>query len=163
MPQWYTDLTSSQLWAAMRHYITFAFGLAGGVLGTLTYLSYSKQQDPTVALNAIADNIKTLALGVASLLTTIAVIKNSLTSAQNASPANQINSVVTNLAAPQVTQIANSIADPEGRKKLITAVAEMQEVRGIVANEVVAQGTPSSKVVSTPQEVARLPMATAAP
>jgi hypothetical protein len=56
-------------------------------------------------------------------------------------------------ASPQA-KIEAVQADPGGRNTLINAVAEMPEVKGIVATPAVAKDTDSDKVVATAGEIA---------
>jgi hypothetical protein len=102
------------------------------------------------------DGLSQTAKGAAGLASALALLYTTLKSANNATPQNQMASVVSNLSAPQIAQVANAVADPGGRNKLISAVGEMPEVKGIVADTNVALNTESEKVVA---KVADLPVA----
>lgn len=83
MPQWFTDLTSSQWWAASRHYITFGVGILAG-FGLVTV---AQQHDIIAALGDISDGMMKIVAGVGTLLTIAAPIINGWKSAHNASSA----------------------------------------------------------------------------
>lgn len=145
--------------AAGRHVLSYA---AGGVtmLVAVHIISPTDASGITDNLNTIWDGIEKIGTGITGLAAIIVPIYTALTAKKSAEPAEQVKAVVANLSAPAITQAADAIADPASRNKLISAVAEMGEVRGIVAPESVAKNTDSNKVVSTPAEVAGLPLAT---
>jgi hypothetical protein len=144
--------------AAGKHVLSY---VAGGVTA-LAAMHFITPQDATGIgdnLNTIWAGVEQVAKGVAGLVAIVVPIYTAYRSASNASPSNQIKNVVTNLSAPAITQAANAVADPESRNKLINAVAEMPEVRAIVAPEAVAKATDSAKVVSTTEAASMLPLA----
>lgn len=144
--------------AAGRHVLSY---VAGGVTALVGWHFLTPQDASSITenLNTIWDGIVKVGTGVAGLAAVLTPIYTALVAKKSAEPASQIKSVVANLSAPQATQVINSIADPEGRNKLISAVAEMPEVRAIVAPASVATATESTKVVSTPGEAQLLPLA----
>jgi hypothetical protein len=148
---------NAQLAVIGQHVASFA---AGGVAiaVALHFVSEAQGGMITESLNSIWDGVIQISKGVAGLAAVATSVYTTLKATNSASPASQIRSVVTNLSASDVTQAANSVADPAGRNKLISAVASMPEVRGIVAPEVVVLNTESPKVVNTPQAIERLPL-----
>lgn len=144
--------------AAGRHVLTYVSGIAT----TLVAVHFLTPQDASAItdnLNTIWDGAVKIGTGLTGLAGVLAPIYAALTAKKSAEPASQIKAVVSNLSAPQVAQVANAVADPEGRNKLISAVAEMPEVRAIVAPQAVVRATESAKVVNTPEAVAPLPLA----
>lgn len=145
--------------AAGRHVLN----TGATILATLAAVHFISPQDAssiTDNLNTVWDGIVKVGTGVAGLIAALTPIYTALTAKKSAEPASQIKNVVTNLSAPQATQVINAIADPEGRNKLISAVSKMDEVRGIVMPESVARTIDSTKVVGSPAEVQLLPPAT---
>lgn len=144
--------------AAGRHVISY---VAGGITVLVGWHLLSPQDASSIAdnLNTTWDGMVKVGSGISGLVATGLSIRAALTAKKSAEPASQIKAVVTNLSAPQVAQVANAVADPEGRNKLISAVAEMPEVRAIVAPQAVVRATESAKVVNTPEAVAPLPLA----
>lgn len=145
--------------AAGRHVLSY---VAGGISFAVGwhFLSPTDATGITENLNTIWDGIVKVGTGVAGLAATLTPIYTALMAKKSAEPASQIKNVVANLSAPQATQAVNAIVDPEGRNKLISAVAEMKEVRGIVMPESVARSIDSTKVVGSPAEIQLLPPAT---
>jgi hypothetical protein len=147
--------------AAGRHVLN----TAGSVLATLAAVHLFTGLTPDVAasvtdnLNTIYDSVIKIVTAVGGIAAALAPVYAALTAKKSAEPAEQVKSVVASLSAPAITQAANAVADPASRNKLISAVAEMPEVRAIVAPEAVAQATDSNKVVSTPAAAAGLPLA----
>lgn len=146
--------------AAGRHVLSYA---AGGVtaLVALHILTPQDASGITDNLTSIWDGIEKIITGLTGLAAILVPIYTALTAKKSAEPAEQVKAVVANLSAPAITQAADAVADPASRNKLISAVAEMREVRGIVAPESVAKNTDSNKVVSSPEAVAGLPLASA--
>ena len=148
----------TQAAAAGKHLLSFVAGAVAFATAS-HFISAEQAGGITQNINDIVDGLTTAVKGAVGLLSILTVIYTGLKSASNASPEAQINNVVRNLSAPQITQIANAVADPAGRNKLINAVAQMPEVRAIVTPEAVANATYSPKVVSTPAEASALPLA----
>lgn len=139
MPKWLTDLTSSQWWAASRHYITFGFGILAG-LGVLTV---AQQHDSLAAIDDIASGLTKIATGVGTLLTVFVPIVNGYIAAHKASPVSNIQTV---------QAIATDPAHPDtadAKVALLTAVASMPEVTGKITlkDKALAKDVPSRKVV----------------
>lgn len=125
MPQWFTDLTSSQWWAASRHYITFAFGILGGV-GVLTVV---QQHDAMAAVDHIASGLTELATGIGTLITIAVPIINGWKAAHKASPTETIKTVAAIAAdpvAPMTTEakvvLLNAAAEVPGTQKVVNPV-----------------------------------------
>lgn len=138
----------SQYAAASKHALSFA---AGGIAVAATWglLSAPDATIITEGINDISNGLIQVAKGVAAIAGVAGSLWAAFRAAHNASPTEQMKSVVTNLSAPQVTQAAIAVEDPGGRAKLINAVSEMPEVKAVIATPAVAQSTPSDKVVST--------------
>ena len=147
----------TQASAAGKHVLSFIAG-AVAFATAAHFISAEQAGGITQNINDIVDGLTTAAKGAAGLLSILTVIYTSYKAANNSSPESQINNVVKNLSAPQITQIANAVTDPAGRNKLINAVAGMPEVRAIVAPESVINDTASPKVVGTAAEVSALPL-----
>lgn len=139
-------LNWTQLKAAGRHAASY---IAGGVtvLVGWHFLSPAQGTDITTNIGLISDGLTKFMAGVAGLITTLTPIYMAWRAARAASPSEQVKSVITQLSAPEITQAANAVADPTSRIKLISAVAEMPEVKSIKADPVVAANTESPKVV----------------
>lgn len=153
LPNW----TWTQYKAAGRHAASY---VAGGVTVAVAFHFISPQQgtDITSNLNTIYDGLMQVSKGVAGLAAVLLPIYTAWRAAHSASPSEQIKSVAENLSAPPATQAANAVADPASRDTIIKAVANMPEVRGVVAPERAAE-IPSPKVVATPDAVKALPVA----
>lgn len=141
-----TTWTLSQAQAAGKHIASYA---AGGVTVFVAFglINHGQGTDAVDAINSIGSGVEQITKGVVTLVGILVPIYTALKAANNASPKSQLNSVVKNLSAPEVTQVANAIADPEGRNKLINAVSEMPEVMKVETTREVAIATPSTKVV----------------
>lgn len=149
MPQWFSDLTSSQWWAASRHWITFGFGLLGGI-GVLTVV---QQHDALGAIDDISSGLVKLlegrsapgqiATGFGTLLTIFGPIINGMIASRKASPVGQIESVkvLTNDPAQPVAK--------DAKVALLTATATLPELKDkIVLNDKqLAAAVPSPNVV----------------
>lgn len=138
----------AQLKAAGRHGLTY---VAGGVSAAvaLHLLSPTQGSEITSSLNLLAHGVGEIATAVGGIAAVVVPLYTSWRAAKSASPSEQVKSVVSNLSAPQLTQAANAVADPESRAKLIEAVAEMPEVKKIVPTDpALAAATPSPKVVA---------------
>lgn len=138
--------------AAGKHLLSYAAG-ATTAAAFMGLISQGDSASLMSGLNQIVDGLESAAKGVGVVAGVLIPIYTALRAAHNASPQEQIKSVVNNLSAPEVTQVANAVVDPQGRAKLINAVAEMPEVKGIVAAPAVALVTPSDKVVATVGEI----------
>ena len=141
------DWTFSQYSAIGRHVISYC---AGAISMGATWGIYSQVTAVGTVndLNLLAHGLGEVVTALSALAATAGSVWATIRGIKNASPKEQIKSVVSNLQATQVVQAANAIADPGGRNKLINAVAEMPEVKILQATEAVALQTPSSKVVS---------------
>jgi hypothetical protein len=140
MPQWFVDLTSSQLWASLRHWITFVIGLAGGI-GIVTVV---QQHDAIVAINDISDGLIKIATGIGTLLTIFAPIINGWISARKSDPKNQ---------ASAVGLIANDPRQPkstEAKVALLAATASISELKSpiVVSDPSLAAAVPGPKVIA---------------
>ena len=146
------NLNWNQEKAIGRHVLSYAAGAATAA-SVMGLISQGDSNTLLSGLNDIANGLEQLTKGVVAIVGVLAPIYAAVKAAHSSSPQEQIKAVVTNLSAPQVTQAADAIADPGGRAKLISAVAEMPEVKGIVATSAVAKATDSDKVVATAGEV----------
>lgn len=136
----------NQAKAAGKHVASYA---AGGVTVAVAFhfLSPTQGGDLSQNIGLVTDGVTKIATGIAGIIAVLAPVYTALKAANNASPSSQVASVVQNLSAPQITQAANAVADPESRTKLIEAVAEMPEVKKIVPNDpALAAAIPSPKV-----------------
>jgi len=138
-----------QAQAAGKHVASYAAG-AVTVAAAWGLVSSAQSQDLTVNLQLIFTGAENLAKGIAGLAAVLVPIYTAFKSAHNASPAQQVEHVVAQLAAPQASQTANAIADPTSRAKIIEAVAEMPEVKKVVpVDPALANAIPSMKVVTS--------------
>lgn len=141
--------TPQQWQAAGKHLLSYS---AGGVSIAVAwhFISPGQGTDISSNINDVVEGTTQLLKGLAGLLATGAAIYSGLKSAQRASPASQVESVVNSLAGPVSQQVANAIADPTSRDKLIAAVADMPEVMKIVpVDPQKAEEIPSAKVVTS--------------
>lgn len=138
--------------AAGKHVLSYAAG-ATTVAVAFHFITPKDATDIADNLNTIWNGAMQVAKGVAGLGAVLIPIYTTLKAAFNASPSQQVKRVVDNLSAPPSSQAADAIADPESRKDLINAVSKMPEVKGIVADERVAEETPSPKVVASPEAI----------
>lgn len=139
----------TQFKAAGRHVLSYA---AGGVsvAVTLHFLSPTQGADISANIDLVTEGLTKIIAGLSGLAAVIAPIYTTFKAAHSASPSSQVNEVVHNLSAPQITQAANAVADPGSRQKLIEAVAEMPEVQKVVpVDPAVAAAIPSPKVVAS--------------
>lgn len=150
-----TSYTWAQWKAAGRHVASYSAGAvtAAVVFGLLTTQQASEITD---SLQSIFSGIEQIAKGVTGLIATGTAIYMSLRAGHSANPAEQAKSI-TSLPAREVAQVAQQLDDQGARNKLINAVGAMPEVQAVVAAPPVALATPSAKVVSTPQDAAKLP------
>lgn len=145
-------LNLGQYQVAAQHALSYGAGLAT-MAATWGVVSQVDAASLTEHFTDIYNGSLLLAKGLAGLATTAGSIYAGYRAVKSASPSEQVKSVVAALAAPPSTQAANAIADPGSRKELISAVAGMPEVKGIVATPSVAADTASPKVVATPDAV----------
>ena len=145
----FKDWTWQQYQAAGKHVLSYGAGAATAA-AVFGLISQKDASDIAENLNTVWDGVMQVAKGLAGLGAVLIPVYTALRAAHNASPKEQLNHVVNNLSAPQGTQLANAVADPEGRNKLINAVANMPEVKAVVATPAVASATLSGKVVSAP-------------
>jgi hypothetical protein len=147
----------NQAKAGGKHVATFA---AGGVAAAVALHFISGQQGTEITgnINDVVEGLTQAAKGAAGLVATGLALYNGLKAATNASPQQQVKSVVQTLSSPQNGKtIAEVVSDANDRKQLINAVAKMPEVRAIVATPAVARDTFSPKVVASPEAVQQLP------
>lgn len=139
----------AQAKAAGRNVASYA---AGGVtvLVAMRYFTPAQGQDLTTNINLLVDGITKIATAIAGISGILLPVYTAWRAAHSASPSEQVKNVITNLSAPEITQAANAVADPNSRKNLIEAVADMPEVKKVVpVDPKVANSIPSPKV--TPQ------------
>lgn len=137
----------NQFKAAGRHVVTFSAGLVTFAVAT-NLLSPKDAALITENINQISTSLSQLAMAFTGLIAVLAPLYTSWRAAKAASPSEQVKSVVTQLSAPEITQAANALADPDSRKNLIEAVAEMPEIKKIVpVDPHIAEELPSEKVV----------------
>ena len=133
--------------AAGRHVLSY---VAGGVTVLVGWHFIAPDQGVAITdnLTTIWDGVIKVGTGVAGLVATLVPIYTALQAKHSASPASQANSVSANLPT-----------DAASRTKIINAVAEMPEVRAIVAPRAIVDATLSTKVVNMPEAVSALPLA----
>lgn len=137
-------------WQAFGKHMASAGAGAAGLAVTWSIIQPQTGTDITGNINDVVDGLTQAFKGLAALATAAMLAYTSLKSVAKSSPSSQIQSVVDNLSAPQITQAANAVADPGSRIKLIEAVAEMPEVKKIVpVSEAVALAIPSEKVTTS--------------
>ena len=134
------NLTWGQYKAIGRHALTYTAG-AVTMAAAIGILSQGDAGTLTNGLNDIANGLAGVAKGVAAIAGVLVPIYTAYAASHSASPQVQIQSVVTNAAS-----------DPGGRAKLVNAVAEMPEVKGIVAPSLAAS-TSSDKVVAVAADI----------
>jgi hypothetical protein len=144
--------------AAGKHVLSY---VAGGITVAVGWHLLSPDQGTGITdnLTLMWDGAVKFGEGAAGLASIALTVYNGLRAKNNASPSSQVKAVVANLAASHAEQAANALDDPRSRNELISAVAEMPEVRGIAAPQAVVAATASNKVVNTPEEIAKLPLA----
>jgi len=143
---WKPDWNWNQYKSVGRHVIT-GVGCVTATLVAVHFISPAQQTDIINNVSTIYDGVVKVVTGIAGLIGVLAPIYAALKSKDAASPASQVNSVVKNLSAPEITQAANAVADPGSRAKLIEAVADMPEVKKIIpADPALALSTLSPKV-----------------
>lgn len=133
--------------AAGRNFGSYA---AGGITVAVGLHIFDPAEGTNITnhIQQIIEGVGKVAAGIAGLATTLYPIYSMWTAAKTASPSNQVETVVRNLAASPTTQASNAIDDPTSRNKIIAAVAEMPEVKKVVPqNPDLALAIPSSKVV----------------
>jgi hypothetical protein len=148
-----------QISSAGRH----ALNTGGTILATLATMHFISGLTPQAAsdiatdVNQIWHGFMEVVTGIVALIGAVAPIYSALKGAASASPSAQIKSVADTLAQPKSVQDANAAVDPASRNLLVNAVAQMPEVRAIVATPAVANATVSEKVVATVAEVPKAP------
>jgi hypothetical protein len=145
----------NQIDAAGRHVLNTGCTVVATLAAThfITGLTPQSAADIATNVNQIWHGVVEVATGVVGLLTAAAPIYTALKSAASASPSSQIKSVAATLAEPKAVQDANAAVDPTSRTLLVNAVAQMPEVKAIVATPIIAQQTTSDKVVATLADV----------
>ena len=108
--------------------------VAGGItmLIAMHYLSPGPGEDLTADIGILTNALTKLATGLAGVSAILLPVYTMWRAASSASPSEQVKSVITNLSASDITQAANAVADPNSRRNLIEAVAEMPEVKKVV-------------------------------
>jgi len=108
--------------------------VAGGItmLIAMHYLSPGPGEDLTADINILTNALTKLATALAGIAAILLPVYTAWRAASSASPSEQVKSVITNLSASDITQAANAVADPNSRRNLIEAVAEMPEVKKVV-------------------------------
>lgn len=136
----------AQASAAGRNGLSYIAG-AVTMLVFLHYVSPGPNEDIATDVSKITDALTKLATAVAGISAILLPLYTAWRAAYSASPGEQVKSVITQLSAPQITQAANAVADPQSRQNLIEAVADMPEVKKIVpVDPKVASAIPSPKV-----------------
>lgn len=127
--------------AAGRHVLSYAAG-AVTMAAVWGMISQGDASTLTQGLSDIGAGAEQLAKGVAAIAGVLIPIYTALMAKRSAQPDQQIKSV-----------IANATDNPVDRNKLISVVAEMPEVKGVVTTATVAADTSSNKVVATAAEI----------
>lgn len=141
------NMTWSEWAAGGKHVVSYAAG-AATVAAAWGLISQGDSTSIVQNLNLLMHGLGEVVTAVTMLATTAASIWAGLKAIRNSSPESQMKSVVTNLTEQQVAKAAGAVDDPAGRKKLISAVADMPEVKQVVTDEQTALQTLSPKVVS---------------
>lgn len=146
-----TDLSTSQIWAQARHYITFVAGIAA----TLGFVTVAAQPTLVDGVMTIVGSLEKIVGALVAIGGAVTLIANSLKSSQAASSAN---------AVLRVQEIANDPTQPqtkEAKTALVEATNSIPEVQGVVmtptpAGERLAASIPAPTVVpaGTPEAVA---------
>jgi len=129
----------------------FASYVAGGVtmLIALHYLSPGPNENLGDDINIITNALTKVATAIAGIAAILLPVYTAWKAAYSSSPSEQVKNVITNLSASDITQAANAVADPNSRKNLIEAVAEMPEVKKVVpVDPAVANSIVSPKVTT---------------
>jgi len=139
--------------AAGRHVLTYAGGLVT-MAAVWGLVSQGDASTLTQGLNDIGAGLAQFAKGVAAIAGVLVPLYSALMAKRSAQPDQQIKSVVATLSAPNSGKtVAEVVSDESDRKKLISAVADMPEVKGVVTTAKVADETASNKVVATAAEI----------
>lgn len=139
--QWLTALTSSQWWAASRHYITYGVGIACGIAVTLGYMTASDQTEIAQRLGDLFANLNKVWLDLVAIATILAPIINGIVASRKASPQGQIKSVA---------DMAKDPAQPattEAKVALVNAAASLPEVQRVVSPELAPNPATAANVV----------------
>lgn len=121
MPSWFSDLTTSQWWAAGRNYISFGLG----AIATVGVITVVQQHDAVVAFDQIAAGLKQVIAGVTTLVSIGGTVAAAWKAAHKASPVEQVKSVAAIAVDP--TQPAS----PEAKSALLQAAVSVPEVKHI--------------------------------
>lgn len=135
--------------AAGRHVASYSAGIVSALV-FIHLLSSAQGSDIMGSLNLIFDGVGKIVTGIGGLVVTLTPIYTAWRASKAASPAEQAKSI-TALPPKQLAQVTNAVPDTESRNKLISAVADMDEVKKIQADAAVAQATESTKVVPAPK------------
>jgi len=149
------DLSTSQIWAQARQYITFVAGIATA-LGLVTV---AQQPNLVDGVMTVLDAAQKVVAAIVAIAGGITVIVNALKSSKAASPESAVQRVQAIANSPQTQpEAAQSF---EAKKALVDATNSIPEVQGVVttptaAGERLAKATPAPTVVpaGTPEAVA---------
>lgn len=148
--------TWGQWKAGGRHVATYAAGLVTGAVA-LGFISQGQGTDLTGGISDVVDGATQLAKGIVTIAGILLPMYTTWRAAHSASPSEQVKNVVASasngMKAEQRTELVQAVVNSgntEQRKEVIAAVAEMPEVKGVVAQPAVAKSIPSEKVVSSP-------------
>jgi hypothetical protein len=154
----------NQYAAAGRHVLNTGCTVVATLAATHFIAGLTPQSAAAIADNAnhIWNGLVETGTGIAGLIAALAPIYTAIKAATASSPANTIQSVIKTLSSGAAAQAANATADPSSRTQLISAVAQMPEVKAIVAAPAVAQAAPSDKVVASATDIPRINSGTVA-
>lgn len=156
---------ATQWQSAGRNWLSTAAGVVGSLVAmalTLHAITPEQASDLTKYFNELVSGITLVVEAVIGLATVVLIpIYTSFKAAHSASPNQQAKSL-TSLPNDQVAAALESTTNGS-RVKLISGVADMTGVRGIIGPENLAAATESPKVVSTVAEMAALPLAQVIP
>lgn len=146
-----TDLSTSQVWAQLRHYITFVAGVAAAI-GILTVVAQPTLVDGAMTLLGRVEKIVATLVTLAGAIT---LLVNALKASRAASPAAAVERVQEMATDPKQPQAQ------EAKEALVAATNSIPEVKGVVTDKTaagikLAESTPAPTVVpaGTPEAIA---------
>ena len=127
-------LTTSQIWANARHWITYV----AGILTALGIVSLTQSQDLLAAFNNLIDGLEKVVAALVVIAGAVTTAINSWKAAHNAAPAQQIQAV---------SQMGKDPASPV-KGVITTDTPEGKALAASVAGPTVAAGTPEAAALA---------------
>lgn len=159
-----TSWNAAQLASAGRNWLSTAAGIVGSLVAvalTLHAISPEQAADITRYFNQIVSGVVQTVEGLTGLAMLLLSLYTSFKAAHSASPDQQVKAL-TSLPNAQVAAALETTTNGS-RVKLISGVADMKGIRGILGPANLAAATQSPKVVSTVAEIQALPPAQVIP